>query len=66
VSALNLYKLVVRDKNGQVQQIHECYRDEVEGRIVEETEKGFSVTATLLEKNKIVRPESCGVSGYKD
>lgn len=64
--AFNLYKLVVRDKHGQVQQIHECYPDEFEVRIAEETEKGFSVTVTLLAMNKIVRPESCGVSSYSE
>lgn len=64
--APNLYKLVVRDKFGQVQQIHECYPDEVGRRVVDETEKGLSVTVTLLEKNKIVRPESCGMSSFTD
>lgn len=65
MSSFSLYKLVVRNKYGQVQQIHECYQDEILKHIIEETEEGFSVTITELQPNTISRPESCGVSSYK-
>ena len=43
------YKLVVKDKNGKVQQIHETYREYITQVLITELDKGFSVTVTELK-----------------
>lgn len=46
---LALYKLVVRDSNGKVIQTHERYDgSEIRRLIIDECEKGYSVTVTKL------------------
>lgn len=45
---MDLFKLVARDKNGKVMQIHELYKPDVERILFAELEKGNSVTVSKL------------------
>ena len=63
---MELYKLVVRDSNGQVKQIHELHLPDIESYIGIETGRGYSVTVTQLRPNPVERPETCGTSGHTD
>lgn len=44
------YKLVVRNNDGKVQQIHEVYRNDIPRYLMAELDKGFRVTVTELKK----------------
>jgi len=46
----NRYKLVIRDKNGKVIQIHECYEGSIKNLVTMECEtEEYSVTITKLK-----------------
>jgi hypothetical protein len=46
---MDLYKLVVRDCNGKVKQIHEIYTTDIGPYVEAECLKGYSVTVTKLK-----------------
>lgn len=48
MSVLDRYKLVVRDKNGKVVQIHEVYRGDIDRYVQAEVSGTNSVTVTKL------------------
>lgn len=42
------YKIVLKDENGKVVQIHECYRLSVTKIVLEKLDRGYRVTVTEL------------------
>lgn len=63
---MKLYKLVVRDKFGQVKQVHEVYFDDILDKMGDVLDLGFSVTVTeLVTEEGVRRLESCGSSGRR-
>lgn len=49
-SLLDLYKLVVRDKNGKVLQIHETYRNDIHRVVQAELDKGDEFTSITITR----------------
>lgn len=54
MSILNLYKIVVKDSNGKVIQIHERYRVNVAELVLGECDAGNRVTVTQIQKGVIM------------
>lgn len=51
MSVLDRYKLVVKDKNGKVIQIHEVYRNDITRKMMPELDSGHRVTVTQLKED---------------
>jgi hypothetical protein len=48
MNALDRFKIVERDKNGKVIQIHEVYRSDVPRKVMALLDEGHSLTITRL------------------